>query len=77
MGVDDGFGPYLSSLNVPEFLHDLIANADEAMEVAEPKDSSGAGLWRIRRVAGAFSNHGVFGQTLVCGANFCLYSERH
>merc|ERR1712027_189425 len=50
VGVDDDFGPYLSSLNVPEFLHDLIANADEAMEVTEPRDSEG-GLWRIRRVA--------------------------
>merc|ERR1711884_459270 len=50
VGVDDNFGPYLSSLNVPEFLHDLIANADEAMEVTEPGDSNG-GLWRIRRVA--------------------------
>ena len=49
-GVDDNFGPYLSSLNVPQFLHELIANAGETMEVLEPKDSDG--LWRIRRVAG-------------------------
>jgi len=48
-GVDDNFGPYLSSLNVPEFLHELIANAGETIEVVEPKDSGG--LWRIRKVA--------------------------
>ena len=53
--MDSNFGPYLSSLNVPEFLHDLIANADETMEVAEPQDSDD-GLWRIWRVAGMFSS---------------------
>ena len=50
VGLDGNFGAYLSSLNVPEFLHELIANAGETMEVLEPKDSDG--LWRIRRVAG-------------------------
>ena len=49
-GRDDNFGPYLDSLNVPEFLHTLIANAGETMEVVEPKDSGG--LWKIRTVAG-------------------------
>ena len=51
--MDDNFGPYLSSLNVPEFLHELIANAGETIEVVEPKDSGG--MWKIRKVAGKFS----------------------
>ena len=51
--MDDNFGAYLSSLNVPEFLHELIANAGETIEVVEPKDSGG--MWKIRKVAGKFS----------------------
>ena len=52
VGLDGDFGAYLSSLNVPEFLHELIANAGETIEVAEPIGAEEEGLWTIRRVTG-------------------------
>jgi hypothetical protein len=52
--VDSSFERYLSSLDVPEFLHGLIMNASEEMEVVDPEEEEGE--WTIRRITGNFIN---------------------